>query len=58
VVVPGGYIETMLEIFESSHGHVRAQKVPADASVLTEDNSEEFNVVEATWFRSLVGMAI
>jgi hypothetical protein len=58
VVVPGGYIETMLEIFESSHGHVRAQKVPADASVLTEDNSEEFNVVEATLFRSLVGMAI
>ena len=48
----------MLKVFESSHGHVRAQKVPTDASVLIEDNSEELNMVDATLFRFLVGMAI
>lgn len=57
VVVPGGYIETMLEIFESSHGHVRGQRVPADASVFIKDKSEELNMVDATLFTSLVGMA-
>ena len=57
VVVPGCYIETMLEIFERSHGHVRAQRVPADASLLIEDKSQEPNMVDATLFASPVGIA-
>eukprot|EP00435_Cladocopium_sp_Y103_P046400 s823_g13.t1 len=58
VVVPGNYINNMLELYESNFGAVRVQKVPADASIQVEDNSPELDVRAASIYMSLVGMLI
>ncbi len=58
LITPGHYIENMLEVFEGVYGLVRAQKVPCDGSIQVEDVPLELDGVEATTYRSLVGMAI
>ena len=57
-IMPGKYIQNMLEIFESAHGLVKRSKVPCDASIQTADSSEPLGAEDSALYRSLVGMAI
>ena len=58
VIIPGHYIETMVNTFEETYGKVKIQKIPADSLIQTEDESPLLGPEEATMFRSMVGMAI
>ena len=58
VVVPGNYINNMLELYESNFGPVRAQKVPVDGSIQVEDGSQELDARASSIYRSLIGMLI
>ena len=58
VVMPGSYINSMLELYGSNFGPVRAQKVPADGSIQVEDGSQELDARTSSIYRSLIGMLI
>jgi hypothetical protein len=58
VVMPGNYINNMLELYESNFGPVRAQKVPVDGSIQVEDGSQELDARTSSIYRSLIGMLI
>ena len=58
VIIPGHYIETMVNVFEEVYGKIKIQKIPADSLIQVEDESAPLGPEEATMFRSMVGMAI
>ena len=58
VIIPGLYIETMVNVFEEVYGKLKIQKIPADSLIQVEDESAQLGPEEATMFRSMVGMAI
>ena len=58
VVMPGSYINNMLELYGSNFGPVRAQKVPADGSIQVEDESQELDARTSSIYKSLIGMLI
>ena len=58
VVMPGSYINNMLELYELNFGPVQAQKVPADGSIRVEDGSQELDARTSSIYRSLIGMLV
>ena len=57
-IMPGKYIQNMLEVFETVHGFVKRSKVPCDTSIQTADSSALLSAEDDALYRSLVGMAV
>ena len=58
LLTPGTSVEKVVKLFETSFGVARKQKIPADASIQLQDESEKLNARDATAYRSVVGLCL
>ena len=59
MLTPGGTsVSKVVSAFEKAFGQARVQKIPCDGSIQLEDNSEKLSPVEASSYRSIVGLCL
>ena len=54
-LIPGTKASKVIELFESKFGKARPQTISCDASIQTEDVSEEVDQDDAHGFRAVIG---
>ena len=58
MLTPGTQTAKVVECFGKHFGRARAQKIPCDAALQREDNSQKLNPVDAKNFRSVIGLLL
>ena len=58
MLTSGTQTAKVVECFEKHFGHARAQKIPCDAVLQQEDNSQKLNPDDAKNFRSVIGLLL
>ena len=54
----GTSVEKVVKLFEDAFGTARKQKVPCDASIQLQDDSEKLSAKDASAYRSVVGLCL
>ena len=54
----GTSVEKIVKLFEDAFGTARKQKVPCDASIQLQDDSEKLSAKDASAYRSVVGLCL
>ena len=58
MIAPGTQAAKVVECFEKHFGHSRVQKIPCDAALQQEDNSQQLSANDAKNFRSVIGLLL